>query len=502
MTGTTDSLSTLQARRIALAAQGFTDRAHATPSLRTLERTLARTGVLQVDSVNVPSAPTTCRSTRGWVPTTGICCAARRNGARAGWSSTGRTSRPSCPSTCGRRAEHRMDGYREQRGKWGFTADPALEPGVLAAVRERGPVTARDLEEEFSEGPRTKEHWGWNWSQARKVLDYLFLVGDVAIAGRTAQFEVLYDVPERVLPAAVLAAPTPKQGRRRPRGSCAVPPGRTGSPRCAAWPTTTGCRWSTRRPAVEHAPRDRRADPGLTVPGWKRARRTSNSEARLATASVGARAPALPVRPGRVGAIARRDALRLLLPDRDLRPSGQARPRLLRAALPAGGRPSWPGSTSRPTGPPGACWSRACVRRARSAAGDPGGADGRAGSASPAGSTSTDVVVGERGDLAGPTGPPSCPTPRWEGAWRQAKMITTAIRPPEYVAQLTLTQPRSRHHRACHHRQAPPHRRRQDPAPARGDRQGRQRHRGRLRLDERRRAAGHDGGVPRAARPG
>jgi uncharacterized protein YcaQ len=70
-------------------------------------------------------------------------------------------------------------------------------------------VTARDLEEEFSTGPRTKEHWGWNWSDSRKVLDYLFLVGDVAIAGRTSQFEVLYDVPERVLPAAVLDAPTP-----------------------------------------------------------------------------------------------------------------------------------------------------------------------------------------------------------------------------------------------------------------------------------------------------
>ena len=70
-------------------------------------------------------------------------------------------------------------------------------------------MTARDLEEEFSTGPRTKQHWGWNWSEARKVLDYLFLVGDVAIAGRTSQFEVLYDVPERVLPAAVLAAPTP-----------------------------------------------------------------------------------------------------------------------------------------------------------------------------------------------------------------------------------------------------------------------------------------------------
>jgi hypothetical protein len=102
-----------------------------------------------------------------------------------------------------------MEHYRAERGKWGFTADADLEPRVLAAVRDRGPVTARDLEAEFSTGPRTKEHWGWNWSESRKVLDYLFLVGDVAIAGRTSQFEVLYDLPERVLPAAVLDAPVP-----------------------------------------------------------------------------------------------------------------------------------------------------------------------------------------------------------------------------------------------------------------------------------------------------
>ncbi len=46
-------LTLTQARRVALAAQGFTDRAHAVPSMRTLQRTLERTGVLQVDSVNV-----------------------------------------------------------------------------------------------------------------------------------------------------------------------------------------------------------------------------------------------------------------------------------------------------------------------------------------------------------------------------------------------------------------------------------------------------------------
>ena len=47
------SLSSSQARRVAVAAQGFLDPRHATPDLRTLNRTVRRTGVLQIDSVNV-----------------------------------------------------------------------------------------------------------------------------------------------------------------------------------------------------------------------------------------------------------------------------------------------------------------------------------------------------------------------------------------------------------------------------------------------------------------
>jgi uncharacterized protein YcaQ len=43
----------------------------------------------------------------------------------------------------------------------------------------------------------------------RQVRQWLFYTGDVASAGRGRNFERLYDVPERVLPAAVLAAPTP-----------------------------------------------------------------------------------------------------------------------------------------------------------------------------------------------------------------------------------------------------------------------------------------------------
>lgn len=207
-----DQLTQLQARRIALAAQGFTARAHATPSLRTLDRTVGHTGVLQVDSVNVLQRAH-CMPLYSRMGPYDVDLLRRAT------TSTGRRERTLVEYWAHVQAlmpvglwplmRHRMERYRAERGKWGFTADATLEPRVRDAVRDRGPVTARDLEDEFSTGPRSREHWGWNWSEARKVLDYLYLVGDVAIAGRNSQFEVVYDLPERVLPAAVLDAPTP-----------------------------------------------------------------------------------------------------------------------------------------------------------------------------------------------------------------------------------------------------------------------------------------------------
>jgi uncharacterized protein YcaQ len=207
-----DQLTRLQARRIALAAQGFTDRAHATPSLKTLDRTVARTGVLQVDSVNVLQRA-------HYMPLYSRMGPYDVDLLRRATTSTGRRERTLVeywahvqalmPVDLWPLMRHRMEHYRAERGKWGFTADPTLEPRVRDAVRDRGPVTARDLEEDLSAGPRSRDNWGWNWSEARKVLDYLYLVGDVAIAGRNNQFEVVYDLPERVLPAAVLDAPTP-----------------------------------------------------------------------------------------------------------------------------------------------------------------------------------------------------------------------------------------------------------------------------------------------------
>jgi uncharacterized protein len=205
----TQSLSNAQARRIALAAQGFLDPPHSAPTMRTFARTVERTGVLQVDSVNVLArAHLMPLYSRMGPYDVGLLQRANSGGERRRVLEYWAHVQAFMPIELWPVMQFRKDHYRGQRGKWGFSAKRGIEEGVLSAVRDRGPVTARDLDEDFS-GPRTKQHWGWNWSDARQVLDYLFLVGDVAIAGRSSQFEVLYDVPERVLPRAVLELPVP-----------------------------------------------------------------------------------------------------------------------------------------------------------------------------------------------------------------------------------------------------------------------------------------------------
>ena len=202
-------LSTAQARRVALAAQGFLDPPHAVPTLRTFGRTLERTGVLQVDSVNVLQRASSGRERRRMVEY---------------WAHV----QAFMPVELWPVMRHRMDSYREQLGKWGIRASPQLVPELLAAIRGGGAATARQLDALSGGGPRRREHWGWNWSEARKVLDYLFMTGQLAVAGRNSQFEVIYDLPERVLPAAVLAAATPplegahRELVRRAARSCGV----------------------------------------------------------------------------------------------------------------------------------------------------------------------------------------------------------------------------------------------------------------------------------------
>lgn len=204
-----ESLSVAQARRIALAAQGFLDKPHAEPTMRTFQRTLERTGVLQVDSVNVLQRAhyMPLYSRMGPYDVDLLRRAAERRPRRIVeyWAHV----QAFMPVELWPVMQHRMDDYRAKRGKWGFVqADDELEQSLLAELADRGASTARDLDDGL---PRAKDNWGWNWSKTRRVLDYLYTSGQVAIAGRNSQFEIRYDLPERVIPPAVLAQPVPSR---------------------------------------------------------------------------------------------------------------------------------------------------------------------------------------------------------------------------------------------------------------------------------------------------
>ncbi len=201
------SLSRAQARRVALAAQGFLDPLHETPTMRTLSRTVGRTGVLQVDSVNVlQRAHFMPLYSRMGPYDVDLVRRASESGPRRlveYWAHV----QALMPVELWPVMRHRMAHYRNERHKWwGTVVSAELTAGLLAEITDRGASTARDLDDGL---PRSKENWGWNWSATRRALDYMFVVGDVAIAGRNSQFEIRYDLPERVIPRAHLDAPTP-----------------------------------------------------------------------------------------------------------------------------------------------------------------------------------------------------------------------------------------------------------------------------------------------------
>ena len=76
---------------------------------------------------------------------------------------------------------------------------------ILDEVRDGGPLTPSMLTDP---GVRTPGMWGR--SPGKAALEYLFWTGQVS-ARRGPAFERWYDVPERLLPPAALAAPTPTE---------------------------------------------------------------------------------------------------------------------------------------------------------------------------------------------------------------------------------------------------------------------------------------------------
>ncbi|ASW54081.1 winged helix-turn-helix domain-containing protein [Plantactinospora sp. KBS50] len=205
-----EELSVAQARRIALAAQGFADPAPTgVPTRRHLRRVLGRTGLIQMDSVNVLQRAhyLPLYSRLGPYPTDLLDRAAYR-APRELFEYWGHEA-SLVPVRLHAALRWRMAAA--EKHAWGgmrriISEQPDLVRWVRDEVAARGPLTAAEIEHD---APRETGHWGWNWSVVKRALEFLFWAGEVAAADRNGSFARRYDLPERVLPAAVLAEPTP-----------------------------------------------------------------------------------------------------------------------------------------------------------------------------------------------------------------------------------------------------------------------------------------------------
>ncbi|BEP16256.1 winged helix-turn-helix domain-containing protein [Acidothermaceae bacterium B102] len=208
-----EEIALAQARRIALAAQGF---ARPRPTGRIdgghLGRVVDGLGLLQIDSVNVLSRAhyLPAYSRLGPYP--------RERLDQLTWGS-GRVfeywahEASFLPAQLWPLFRWRMEA-RRGHGTWGSARGlianrPGYIEDVLEEVRDRGPLSAREVSDAVSR----KGAW-WSWSDAKVALEALFATGDVTVFERV-NFERRYDLPERVLPAAVVEAPVPTEDEAR-----------------------------------------------------------------------------------------------------------------------------------------------------------------------------------------------------------------------------------------------------------------------------------------------
>ncbi len=89
-----------------------------------------------------------------------------------------------------------------------FQPEKRTLKNVLKRIDEEGPLMAKDFE---NTGNRTGE---WKAKPAKQALEHLFMQGDLMVSGRH-NFQKIYDLTERVLPAGVdTSIPSPEEYAR------------------------------------------------------------------------------------------------------------------------------------------------------------------------------------------------------------------------------------------------------------------------------------------------
>ncbi len=209
------TVSTSATRRIALAAQGF-DRARSGTALNagSLKRTVDRLGLLQIDSVNVLTRAhyLPLFSRLGNYDSSQLDALAWGRKSKRGlfefWAHEASllpvSSHPLWRWRMERAAKahagdikNKLHVFRREKG--------AFIDEVRRQVVDRGPLAASDLDQ----GTGKTGPW-WGWSDAKFAMEWMFFAGEVTTATRRGAFERVYDLTERVLPADVLALPTPE----------------------------------------------------------------------------------------------------------------------------------------------------------------------------------------------------------------------------------------------------------------------------------------------------
>ncbi|APC18293.1 cytoplasmic protein [Pseudomonas frederiksbergensis] len=203
------SLSLKQARRLALAAQGFSGRQP--PALvkpAQLNRLIERLGILQIDSVNalVRSHYLPLFSRLGNYSADLLDQAAWSQGRRRTLFEYWGHEASLLPLSMYPLMRWRMqraaqgEGIYQQLARFGREQQETIRR-VLASVQELGALGAGSLStRQERAGP-----W-WDWSAEKHALEWLFAAGEVTVAGRRG-FERLYDLPERVIPESLLKQP-------------------------------------------------------------------------------------------------------------------------------------------------------------------------------------------------------------------------------------------------------------------------------------------------------
>ena len=202
-----DELTIVEARSLALAAQGF-DKPRTKTKSTTADAVavIKKLGVIQIDSVNVlvRSQELPLFSRLGDHDRNAISKATSHRKIFEYW---------------GHEAAHlpvelhpvfRFKMHAARSGKlkhWGLTSfyadNKAFVRRILKHVEINGLTSAREL----STRTTKKSSW-WDWDEAKTALEYLFLTGELMSCGRGSDFARVYDTPERVLPEKILQMPT------------------------------------------------------------------------------------------------------------------------------------------------------------------------------------------------------------------------------------------------------------------------------------------------------